>query len=84
MTIRFNPKADLPVDGFLRVRAPLGVNWDEANLQFSTDPVQTQANAFSTGVPILESSDPVDNTHRNVLVVRISAKALAGFEYGLV
>ena len=82
--MRFNPKADLPGGGFLRIRAPLKVNWDTANLGFSTAPADTQANVFNTGSPSIDSSDPMDGSHRNQMTVRISSNALAGFEYGIV
>jgi hypothetical protein len=84
VTVRFQPKADLPSGGFVRIRAPLKVNWDHNNLGFSTAPTDTQANVFNTGPATVESSDPMDNSHKNQLVVRVTNNALAGFEYGIV
>merc|ERR1719331_196308 len=34
VVVRFTPEFDIPFDDYLRVRAPLVVHWDAANLDF--------------------------------------------------
>eukprot|EP00913_Durusdinium_trenchii_P001781 g1650.t2 len=67
----------IPFDDYIRVRAPVGVAWHIADLQFSTQGELTQANELGAKEPSVEYETP------NELVVQLTTTAQANFEYGI-
>lgn len=76
IVIRFTSPFLMPFDDYIRIRAPDGVEWYTADLQFSTDPTLTQANIIGATNPTVEFSKPND------LVAQLTTTAQANFEYG--
>eukprot|EP00930_Biecheleria_cincta_P055124 TRINITY_DN41486_c0_g1_i1.p1 TRINITY_DN41486_c0_g1~~TRINITY_DN41486_c0_g1_i1.p1 ORF type:complete len:2351 (-),score=301.60 TRINITY_DN41486_c0_g1_i1:61-7113(-) len=77
IVVRFTSPLLIPFDDYIRIRAPNGVKWYTADLQFSTDPALTQANYIGATNPTVEFARP------NELVVQLTTTAQANFEYGL-
>eukprot|EP00931_Biecheleriopsis_adriatica_P064212 TRINITY_DN39027_c0_g1_i1.p1 TRINITY_DN39027_c0_g1~~TRINITY_DN39027_c0_g1_i1.p1 ORF type:complete len:2314 (+),score=334.39 TRINITY_DN39027_c0_g1_i1:107-7048(+) len=77
MVIRFISPLLIPFDDYLRVRAPQGVKWYTPDLQFSTEPTVTEANAITMKDPTVAWESP------NEMVAQLSTSAEANFEYGL-
>ncbi|CAJ1360949.1 unnamed protein product [Effrenium voratum] len=67
----------IPFDDYIRIRAPTGVSWYSADLQFSTAGALTQANLLGAKDPTVEYETP------NELVVQLTSTAEANFEYGI-
>lgn len=74
--LRFTAMHDIPFDDYITVRAPLGVVWDQANLDFDTSNAATGAKALATGVPLIPPEEP------NKIIMRLTDNVLAFFEYG--
>jgi len=77
IVIRFISPLLIPFDDYIRVRAPQGVTWYTADLQFSTQGELTQANQLGAKEPSVEYETP------NELVVQLTTTAQANFEYGI-
>ncbi|CAK9070289.1 unnamed protein product [Durusdinium trenchii] len=77
IVVRFISPLLIPFDDYIRVRAPVGVAWHIADLQFSTQGELTQANELGAKEPSVEYETP------NELVVQLTTTAQANFEYGI-
>ncbi|CAJ1413351.1 unnamed protein product [Effrenium voratum] len=75
--VRFISPLLIPFDDYIRIRAPTGVSWYSADLQFSTAGALTQANLLGAKDPTVEYETP------NELVVQLTSTAEANFEYGI-
>eukprot|EP00439_Symbiodinium_sp_Y106_P064768 s59_g10.t1 len=77
VVIRFVSPLLIPFDDYIRIRAPEGVAWYTADLQFSTEAALTQANLLGAQDPTVEFETP------NELAVQLTTTAEANFEYGM-
>lgn len=77
VVIRFVSPLLIPFDDYIRIRAPEGVAWYSADLQFSTEAALTQANLLGAQDPTVEFETP------NELAVQLTTTAEANFEYGM-
>lgn len=77
VVVRFTPRHDIPFDDYLRVRAPNGVVWDSANLDFDSSNARTDARTFGTKDATVIFETP------NVLYWQLTTSAEAEFEYGI-
>jgi hypothetical protein len=74
--LRFTAMHDIPFDDYITVRAPFGVEWDQANLDFDSTNAATDAKTLATGPPLIPPQEP------NKIIMRLTDNVLAFFEYG--
>jgi hypothetical protein len=75
VVIRFISPIRIPFDDYIRVRAPSGCNWNQADLGYATDTISTNAYAMLTRAPFFEQ--PSD------LTAQLQTTCEAHFEYGM-
>lgn len=74
--LRFTSTTRIPFDDFITIRAPLGVEWNEADLGFTSENVDTNATTIGTFNAV------VDAALKHVLTVQLTTAAEANIEYG--
>mmetsp|Transcript_65594 Transcript_65594/g.170338 ORF Transcript_65594/g.170338 Transcript_65594/m.170338 type:complete len:2438 (+) Transcript_65594:84-7397(+) len=76
VVVRFISADQIPFDDFITIRAPLGVEWYEESLQFSSENIATNASTIGT------YNATIDPLSKNVLTVQLTTAAEANVEYG--
>jgi len=76
VVVKFTSSQTIPADDFIRVRAPVGVNWYTEDLDFATNAAVTGSQDLGTGTPVIGFADT------NELIFQLTSAALGNLEYG--